>query len=115
MFKKIWKKYFFFNNKNPLCFLMLGIHNSARALQSGQILREKISNKLKITFFFFKQSDNVEGIFFWQKNAIILVLPIEEISLWPELSSPVRFRFQGGWYERYGRRTDGRMDKNPIL
>ena len=31
-----------------------------------------------------------------KKNAIPLVLPIEEISLRPELSSPARFRFQGG-------------------
>ena len=30
------------------------------------------------------------------KNAIILVLSIEEIILQPELSTPPRFRFQGG-------------------
>ena len=30
------------------------------------------------------------------KNAFLLVLPIEEISLWTELSSPPRFRIQGG-------------------
>ena len=35
-----------------------------------------------------------------QKNAIFLVLPIEEISLRPELSSPARFRFQEGSPER---------------
>ena len=29
-----------------------------------------------------------------------LVLPIEEISLQPELSSPSHFWFQGGWSER---------------
>ena len=31
-----------------------------------------------------------------KKKAIFLVLPIEEISLGPELSSPARFRIQGG-------------------
>ena len=31
-----------------------------------------------------------------EKNAFPLVLPIEEINLRPELSSPARFRFQGG-------------------
>ena len=31
-----------------------------------------------------------------KKNSILLVLPIEEISLEPELSSPARFRIQGG-------------------
>ena len=31
-----------------------------------------------------------------KKNAILLVLPIEEISLQPELSSPPHFRTQGG-------------------
>ena len=29
-----------------------------------------------------------------KQNAIPLVLPIEEISLWPELSSPAHFRIQ---------------------
>ena len=43
-----------------------------------------------------------------EKNAIPLVLPIEEISLRPELSSPPRFRIQEGWSERDGGRTDGR-------
>ena len=37
-----------------------------------------------------------------KKNAILLVLPIEEISLRPELSSPARFRIQGGYPERDG-------------
>ena len=37
-----------------------------------------------------------------KKNAIPLVLPIEEISLRPELSSPARFRIQGGSPERDG-------------
>ena len=41
------------------------------------------------------------------KNAVILVLPIEKISLQPELSSPPRFRREGGYPERYGRTEDG--------
>ena len=43
------------------------------------------------------------------KNAILLVLPIEDISLRPELSSPPRFRIQGRYPERYGR-TEGQTD-----
>ena len=42
-------------------------------------------------------------------NAIRLVLPNEEISLWPVLSSPPRFRIQGGYPElhrREGWRTE---------
>ena len=45
-----------------------------------------------------------------KKNAIPLVLSIEEMSLWPELSSPPRFRIQGGWSERHGQRTEGRTE-----
>ena len=42
------------------------------------------------------------------KNAILLVLLFEEISIWPELFSPPRFRIQGGWSERDG---GGQTDK----
>ena len=48
-----------------------------------------------------------------KKNAILLVLPIEEISLQPELSSPPCFRIQGGWSERDERTDGGRTDGNP--
>ena len=58
----------------------------------------------------FKKSENFKNIFFFpaklNKNYILLVLPIKEISLRPELSSPPRFRIQGGWSERYERRTE---------
>ena len=53
-----------------------------------------------------------------KKNAILLVLPIEEISLRPELSSSPRFRIQGGWSERdtpTNERTDGRKSSCLIL
>ena len=40
-----------------------------------------------------------------EKNKILLVLPFEEISLQPELSSPPLFRIQGGYPEHDGRRT----------
>ena len=67
-----------------------------------------MSKNLKKSLFF-KKSENFENIFFCRKkkkNAIPLVLPIEEISLRPELSSPARFRIQGGYPERdEGRRT----------
>ena len=46
--------------------------------------------------FFFKKSENFENIFFDKKNINPLVLPIDEISLRPELSSPPRFTIQGG-------------------
>ena len=39
---------------------------------------------------------STKKIFRKKKNVILLVLPIEEIRLWPELSSPPRFRIQGG-------------------
>ena len=45
-----------------------------------------------------------------EKNAFLLVLPNEEIWLQPELSTPPRFRIQGGSPERYeqkeGRSTE---------
>ena len=37
-----------------------------------------------------------------KKYPIFLVSPIEDISLRPELSSPARFRIQGGYPERDG-------------
>ena len=64
---------------------------------------ENLKKSQKIPFFPKKKSN-------WRKknfakksrkiNAIPLVLPIEEVSLWPELSSPDPFRFQGGSPER---------------
>ena len=58
--------------------------------------------------FFFNKSKFFENSVFSpkKKNAILLVLPIEEISLWPELSTPPCFRIQGGSPERYTRRTE---------
>ena len=56
----------------------------------------------KNTFFFFRKSD----IFY----AMLLVMSIEEISIRLELSSPPRFRIQGGYPE-----CDGRTDEeNPL-
>ena len=49
-----------------------------------------------------------------EKNAFLLVLPIEEISLQPELSSSARFRIPGGTLiitDGGGRRTD----QNPCV
>ena len=49
-------------------------------------------------------------IFFFhrkKKNAIPLVLAIEQISLRPELSSPARFRIQGGSPECDGGEKEG--------
>ena len=64
----------------------------------------KISKNFKKSVFFFKTENFEEEKKFRrkkeEKNAIPLVLPIEEISLRPELSSPARFRIQGGYPER---------------
>ena len=51
---------------------------------------------------FFKKSESFENILVSPKknNPILLVLPIEEISLRPELSSQAHFRIQGGYPER---------------
>ena len=58
---------------------------------------KKSEKNLKKSLFF-KKSEHFENIYFSAKKkiAIPLVLPIEEISLRPELSSPPRFRIQGG-------------------
>ena len=59
-------------------------------------------------FFFFKKSKSLkEEKKIVRKNPILLVLPIEQISLQPDLSSPARFRIQEGYPERYGgQKTD---------
>ena len=66
----------------------------------------KISKNLKkITFFPQKKLNLKKKKMFKkekEKNAILLVLPNEEISLRPELSSPAHFRIQGGSPERDG-------------
>ena len=54
---------------------------------SKHIFKNLKQNNLKLN------CENYENIFFFaKKNAIILVLPIEKISLWPEPSSPPRFK-----------------------
>ena len=45
-----------------------------------------------------------------KKNAIIIVFQYEEDAIGPELSSPARFRIQGGYPERDGRRTEEEDD-----
>ena len=68
----------------------------------------KIS-KNKIIFqvnnFFFQQNLNIFKILIFcqkKKNAILLVLSNEEISLRPELSSPAHLTIQGGYPEHDG-------------
>ena len=58
-----------------------------------------------INFFEEKKKKKCRG-----KKCYILVLPIEEISLWLELSSPPRFRIQGGYPEHGGGRRRLDMD-----
>ena len=78
---------------NPFCFLISRILS-----QSSTILREKIwKNTKKIQKSpFFNNLNILKIIFFLQKNAILLVLLIKEISLRPELSSPPRSGFHEG-------------------
>ena len=54
----------------------------------GSKILEKLKNFQKIPFFKLKIKK--------KKKIILLVLPNEEISLLIELSSPPRFRIQGG-------------------
>ena len=69
----------------------------------------KKSQKISKNHLFFKKSENLD--FFLpkkrKKKAIPLVLPNEEISLRPELSSSPRFRIQGGSPEHYERTNEG--------
>ena len=54
--------------------------------------------------------------YFFLNNVIFLFLPIEDISLWPELSSPPRFRIQGGIPDRDKVRSpDGRKSSCLLL
>ena len=69
---------------------------------------------------FFSKNLNFLNLFFAEKktkkNAILLVLPSDEISVQPELSSPPCYRIQGGSSERDARRTnEGRKSSCLIL
>ena len=66
----------------------------------------KILKKCKKKFFFWK------FIVFARKYDILLVSPIKEISLQPQLSSPPCLRTQGGYPERYKQRNK-RTNGNP--
>ena len=95
------------SEKNPLCFAILGILDLTRALWSSPILTKKILENLwKKSFFLYEDKffllQKLE-IFKYKKklqtkSAILLVLPIEENSLHPEVSSP---ESRGGSPERY--------------
>ena len=68
---------------------------------------QKMKKKISKNPFFFKKSKILFKIFsFAKKKTIILVLPIEVISVPSEFSSPPCFRIPGGWSERYGQRTN---------
>ena len=62
-----------------------------------------VSETLNILFFFHREKDI-------KKNAFLLVLPFEDISISPDLSSPIHFRIQRGWSE-----SDERRRKTEIL
>ena len=84
---------FFFAAKKcyPLSFPILGGCNLTRALQSSPFLK-------------YENFENYQKLFFLTKikkrNAFLLFLQIQEISIPTELSSPAHFRIQGGSPER---------------
>ena len=78
------------------------------ARYAGLLLKcQKVGTPKKSLLF--KKSENFDNFFFFpkkiNKNAIPLFLPIEEISLRPDLSSQPHFRIQGGVH--CVSRTDG--------
>ena len=90
-FKKseIFLTYFFSAKKSSL---FLSIMNT-QFNQSSPVEPNPRKKSQKITFF--KKSENFNKKIA-ENNSVLLVLPIEEISLRPELSSPAHFRIQGG-------------------
>ena len=78
-------------------------------------IKKNIEKYEKFTFFkkseHFEEKKKIEE----KKNATLLVLLIEEISLQPELFSPAHFRIQGGYPERYGRTNKRTEDGNSCV
>ena len=88
-------------------------YNSLKKILSFQNNSQKFVDLLKMFYFLhvihFKYCNkglflNIYIFFFCKyfsfaepKNAFLLVLPIEDISHWPELFSPPRFRIYGGY------------------
>ena len=100
------------------------LQKSKKSLKNSKMVKksknlEKSQNLSNNHFFFWKPENFESNIFFAKKrrrNAILLVLPIEEISFRPELSSPPCFWFQAGWSERYkGWRTKDGEQRTEIL
>ena len=66
-------------------------------LKNQKISKEFIKPQKSLFFFLIKNRKCLkEEKKLLKKNPILLVLPFEEISIWPELSSPPYFRIQGG-------------------
>ena len=98
--QKNWKlrKYFFLSKKEEkiIYFSILEIHNSTRVLRSRKKPWKNCKKSQSIVFLSSKFLENICLLKKRDKNAILLVLPIKEISLRPELSSPPRFRSRQG-------------------
>ena len=91
---EIFKEFFFSANKKY--FFFLNIRNMRFDQRSPvQPNPEKYLEKFNFFCLLIKHLKIVRKKF-RKENAILLVLPIEEISLRPELSSPANFRIQGG-------------------
>ena len=58
--------------------------------------KKKFKKLLKIIFFLYPKIFREKNIWKKQNSAFLLVFPIKEMSLWPELSSPTPFPNQGG-------------------
>ena len=82
------------------------VKKSENLKKSQKISKNHFFSFLFITFFFAEKR---------KENAILLVLPIEEISLQQELSSPARFRIQGGYPERDGEEEEEGEEGNPCV
>ena len=66
-----------------------------KKMQKKYIKKNQKKSTKKFKNPFFLNLKTLKIFFFARKNAILLVLPIEQISLRPEFSSPPRFRIQG--------------------
>ena len=76
-------------------------------------------NLIEIIFFFFNNPNKMgrkkEKKLKPKKSATFLVLPIEEISIWPKLSSRPSYIIQGGYPKRDTRTNEQREILCPIL
>ena len=91
---KIVKKKISNNKKKYSVFLDIRNMQFDQGSQVQPNPEKKIQKNLKKSLQ--KETEKFENIFLPKKNATLLVLLVDEISLWPELPSPAHFRIQEG-------------------